>query len=272
IQEYELDPDQVVLVGGGGGAAALIPHTSERMGHPYRIPQDAEVMSSIGVALAMVRDVVERVIINPTPEDIASIRAEARQAVMKASADPETIEIFVEINPQTGRVRATAIGAMEMQSQDMNKNLDQSECRQIAAQSMNVPVEKVALRASTGLVNVFQGLVEEKKWRFFTAKRQPLRVLDSRGFVKVQRSDGEVYQFQGATAIEGLKRAWEGLTIYNGDSIILPDMFLIVGSHIIDLSGVQSIDQAFGVVSMELEGVMPEEPVAVVGIRGQRGL
>jgi N-methylhydantoinase A/oxoprolinase/acetone carboxylase beta subunit len=272
IAEYELDRDQVMLVGGGGGAAALIPRSAERMGFEYRIPQDAEVMSSIGVALAMVRDVVERVIINPSVEDIAAIKQEARHAVMKASANPESIEVFLEINPQTGRVRATAIGTMEMCSQDMGRFLDPEECRRIAAQSMNVPLERVELRAGTGLVNIYQGVVEEKRWRFFTFKRYPLRVLDSQGFVKLQRSDGSVYQFEGASALAGLKEAWESLTIYNGDSIIYPDMFLIVGNHIVDLTGVQSMEQAFGVVATELEGVAPDQPVAVVGTRGQRGL
>jgi N-methylhydantoinase A/oxoprolinase/acetone carboxylase beta subunit len=272
IAEYELDRDQVVLVGGGGGAAALIPHAAQRLGFAYRIPQDAEVMSSIGVALAMVRDVVERVIINPSVEDIAAIKQEARHGVMKACANPESIEVFVEINPQTGRVRATAIGTMEMRAQNMGRFLNPEECRRIAAQSMNVRLERVELRASTGLVNVYQGLVEEKRWRFFTSKRYPLRIVDSQGFVKLQRSDGSVYQFAGASALAGLKEAWENLTIYNGDSIIYPDMFLIVGNRIVDLTGVQGMEQAFGLVTTELEGVAPDQPVAVVGTRGQRGL
>ncbi|HSR11366.1 MAG TPA: hydantoinase/oxoprolinase family protein, partial [Thermodesulfobacteriota bacterium] len=271
IAEYELDRDQVILVGGGGGAAALIPHSAKRMGFEYRIPKDAEVMSSIGVALAMVRDVVERVILNPTAEDIAAIRQEARQAVMKACANPESIEVFLEINPQTGRVRATAIGTMEMRSQEMCQNLGPDECRGIAAQSMNVPPEKVELKAGTEMVYVFQGLVEEKKWRLFTSRRRPVRVVDNRGFVKVQRSDGSVFQLTKENALPGLKEAWENLTIYNGDSIIFPDVFVIVGSHVVDLTGVQSIDQAFGVVSNELEGLAPDQPVAVVGMRGQRG-
>jgi DNA-binding Lrp family transcriptional regulator len=272
IKEYELDRDQVVLVGGGGGAAALIPHTAQRMGFRYRIPPDAEVMSSIGVALAMVRDVVERVILNPTPEDIAALKQEARQAVMKACANPESIEVFVEINPQTSRVRATAIGTMEMRSQDLCQLLDPEESRRIAARSMNIPEGRVELRGSTGLVNVYQGAVEEKRWRFFTSKRYPIRVVDGQGFVKVQRSDGSVFQLNGANAKAGLKQAWENLTIYNGDSIIYPDIFFIVGSHIVDLSGVQGVDQALGVVSAEVDGVAPDQPVVVVGTRGQRGL
>ena len=66
IAEYKLDRDQAVLVGEGGGAAALIPHASSRTGLHHEISKDAEVISSIGVALALVRDVVERVIPNPT--------------------------------------------------------------------------------------------------------------------------------------------------------------------------------------------------------------
>ncbi|MHB1133588.1 MAG: hydantoinase/oxoprolinase family protein, partial [Chloroflexota bacterium] len=263
IQEYELDPDQVVLVGGGGGAAALIPHTSQRMGFDYRIPQDAEVMSSIGVALAMVRDVVERVLISPSNEDIAAIKQEAREAVMKAGANPDTLEVFVEINPQTGRVRATAMGTTEMRAQDMMHNIDEEEGRQIAAQSMSVPPEKVDLKASTGLVYIYQGIVEEKRLRFFTSRRYPLRVLDRQGFVKVQRSDGSVFQFTASTALANLKATWDDLTIYNGDSVIYPDLFLIVGSHIVDLTGVQSVEHATGLVVNELEGVRPDEPVAV---------
>ena len=48
------------------------------------------------------------------------------------------------------------------------------------------------------------------------------------------------------TALDGLKRLWEDTTIYNGDSTITPDVFVIVGGQSIDLSGVNSIDQADG--------------------------
>jgi N-methylhydantoinase A len=272
VAEYELDRDQVVLVGGGGGAAALIPHTAQRMGLDLRIPQNAEVMSSIGVALAMVRDVVERVVVNPTSEDIATIKQEARQAVMQGGANPESVEVFVEVNPQTSRVRATAIGSMEMRAQDMMTAPSPEECRQIAAKSMGLAVEQVELVASSTLCTVYQGRVEERRFRFFTRTRHPVRVLDRQGFVKVQRSDGSVFQYAGATAAEGLRQSWEHLTIYNGDSIIFPDLFLIVGSHIMDLSGVQSVEQALGLVGTEMAGIKADEPIVVLGARGARGL
>ena len=69
-EKYKLEHDQISLVGVGGGAAALIGFCSDKMNLKYSIPENAEVISSIGVALAMVRDVVERVVPNPTQEDI----------------------------------------------------------------------------------------------------------------------------------------------------------------------------------------------------------
>ena len=80
IEEYELDADQRLLIGEGGGAGALIPYIAERLGLKCEISRDAEVISSIGAALALVRDVVERVIPNPQPEDLLAIRREALEA------------------------------------------------------------------------------------------------------------------------------------------------------------------------------------------------
>ena len=50
-------------------AAALVPHVAATLGVPHRIARDAEVISPVGVALALVRDAVERTIANPSPDD-----------------------------------------------------------------------------------------------------------------------------------------------------------------------------------------------------------
>ena len=118
IEEYELDPDQCLLIGEGGGAAALIPYVSERIGLRHEISKDAEVISSIGVALALVRDVVERVIPHPKPEDLQAIRREALEAAVRLGADAKSVEVTIEIDRQTHRVRATAMGAAEMHVKD----------------------------------------------------------------------------------------------------------------------------------------------------------
>jgi len=116
IAEYGLDRDQAVLVGEGGGAAALIPFTAERLKLSHTISTNAEVISSIGVALALVRDVVERVIPNPQPEDLEAIKREAFEAVVRQGAAEESVEVTIEVNPHSQRVRAIAMGAAEMRA------------------------------------------------------------------------------------------------------------------------------------------------------------
>ncbi len=79
ISKYKIERDQIVLVGAGGGAGTLLTFTANDMGFKYQIPENAEVISSIGVALAMVREMVERTTPNPTARDIAQLKKEAEK-------------------------------------------------------------------------------------------------------------------------------------------------------------------------------------------------
>lgn len=272
IAEYELDPDQSVLVGEGGGAAAMIPFTAETLHLEYKISPDAEVISSIGVALALVRDVVERVIPNARTEDLLAVKREAFESVLRLGAAPETVEVRVEVDPQTQRVRAIAVGASEMRTHDMLKNLSEEDALILAAKSMGISSEAVHMVAGTDRMRVFQGMVEQKKWRFFTSRRTPIRVMDLEGVIRIQSSNGTAVQTTSRNALGRLKEFWEETTIYNGDSIISPDVFVITSSHVVDLSGMGTAAQAIAVAQSELLGLAPDAPVAMVGIQGARGL
>jgi hypothetical protein len=272
IREYKLDRDQAVLVGEGGGAAALIPHASSRTGLHHVISKDAEVISSIGVALALVRDVVERVIPNPQPEDLKRIRREAFEAVVKLGAAPDNVEVTIEVDQHTHRVRATAMGASEMRARERKDEVGEIEAREIAAKAMGIGLERVTLAATTPRMRVFQGAVEERSWRIFTKRRSPVRAIDLDGVIRVQRSHSVVRAAEAKTALDGLRRLWEDTTIYNGDSVITPDIFVIIGGQLIDLSGVNSIDQALAVTRSELDGLSADSSIALIGIPPSRGL
>jgi N-methylhydantoinase A len=272
IAEYKLDRDQALLVGEGGGAAALIPHASARTGLHHEISRDAEVISSIGVALALVRDVVERVIPNAQPEDIKRIRREAFEAAVKLGADPDGVEVTIELDPNTHRIRATAMGASEMRARQRKDEVGETEAREIAAKAMGLEPESVALAAATPRMRVFQGNVEERYWGLFKKRRNPVRAIDLDGVIRVQRSHSVVRPVSARTALDGLKRLWEDTTIYNGDSTITPDVFVIVGGQLIDLSGVNSIDQAVAVTRSELDGLTADASIALIGIPPSRGL
>ena len=272
IAEYKLDRDQAVLIGEGGGAASLIPFVAETMKLDFKISRDAEVISSIGVALALVRETIERVIPGPTPEDLQRIKREAFDAAVKLGAAPENVEVTIEVDAQTQRVRATAMGASEMRAQDMRKQVSEEEAAGIAATSMGLAPETVRLAAATAEVRVFQAEVKERKWHVFTTRRMPVRAVDREGVIRIQRSDGVVMQACASDGLQQLRSLWESVTIYNGDSVIAPDMFVVAGRRIVDLCGITALDQAIAISRGELEGLPPETPVVLISMQGARGL
>ena len=150
IADYALDPGHVVVVGGGGGAGSIVPYTVESMGLPWRIARDAEVISPIGVALALVRDVVERIVVNPSPEEIAHIRREAADRVVAAGASPDRVEVQVEIDSQRNLVRATASGATEIAESAALPVATEGERRAAAARSMRCRARRPARSCADG--------------------------------------------------------------------------------------------------------------------------
>ena len=72
-------------------------------------------------ALAMVRDVVDRVVPNPTPEDIRSIKREATDKAVESGASPDTAEVHTEIDPQTPKLPAIAMVSTAVQSAALMK-------------------------------------------------------------------------------------------------------------------------------------------------------
>ena len=108
LQDYQLDPKLLSLVGGGGGCTTVVPWLSRHTGIRYVIADKAEVISAIGAAMAMLRDTVARTVIDPTPEDIAAIRRQAVDSLISMGAAPDSIEVPVSYThltlPTTERV------------------------------------------------------------------------------------------------------------------------------------------------------------------------
>jgi N-methylhydantoinase A len=264
IAEYKLDKDQAVLVGAGGGAATLMPFTAGRMQLNYQIPLNAEVISSIGVALAMVRDVVERVIPNPTTEDIEAIKREAKEAAIKVGANPDTVEVFVEIDTQTQRVRAVALGATELKSTDLLKECTLEEAKEIAAQSMKQEISNVEMVASTDSIFVFSAKIIEKGI-FGKSNRQAIRVVDKKGFIKVQRGNAMIVKTTAEKAKEEIGKVWDKTCQYRGDGVLNPDLYVIVGGHVMDVVGMINSEQAETVAMTELQGLKADDTVIIIG-------
>jgi N-methylhydantoinase A/oxoprolinase/acetone carboxylase beta subunit len=253
VKEYELDPDQRLLIGEGGGAAALIPHVAARTGLAHEISRDAEVISSIGVALALVRDVVERIIPHPQPEDLLAIRKEAIAAVVRLGADPAQVDVTVEVDQQTHRVRATAMGAAEMHVKDATGAISEGEARAVAARSMGLATGGIALAASCAGFRVYRAAGEGAR---------PARAVDWTGALRVQRSRALVAGVAAQDGRQAVADIWQAAA--HGETSAVPGLVLLHGRHLVDLSGVESREQAMALATSELEAVAPDTEIVLI--------
>lgn len=250
ISKYKIERDQIVLVGAGGGAGTLLTFTANDMGFQYQIPENAEVISSIGVALAMVREMVERTIPNPTAKDIAELKKEAKEMAMNSGAVEDSIEVYVEIDEQAQKVTAIAMGSTEVKTTDLMKNCNEAEALEIAAESIGVPVAEAELAASNGQIFVVtcqQG------------NKTQLRVIDKKGFVKIQRSNGGCRKTTMENVGDDLKKIWDESSDFSSEVRINPDVYVISGSRVIDYSGIPEYKQVLGLIEAELADRQPSD-------------
>ena len=253
--KYQLDHDAMKLVGCGGGAASLVPYCAKKMGLQYSIPENAEVISSIGVALSMVRDVVERVIPNPTQEDIKELKKEATDAAIGSGASPDTVEVHIEIDSQTGKVTAIATGSTEVKTTDLLKECDEAEAEQLAKEDFGEKVSDVHLAEKSDKFYVYTGEMGD---------RHPIRIVDKKGFIKVQCSDAVAVKVKAGAYKEAVEEMWKDLAVFKTDTVLRPDYFVCVGPRVCDYSAVD-LDQVMLLMDLDIMDREPDEDILIVG-------
>ena len=269
MKDYGMDPQHTVFVGGGGGAATVVPHLAETMGHKFRIAQNAPVISTIGVALAMVRDMVERSVANPTDADIISVRREAEQKAIQNGAAPGTVEVSVEVDTQKNIIRAIAVGATELRSKDrMKKEMSEDERLGVVAENLGVGKEELHIEARNGAMMAVQYDRKQKKLFGLIKKvTKPLRLIDEEGVIRLQKNNALVRQTTVGGWQQDLKWILEELTEYNDGGTNLPNIYVVLGKRIIDLSGMQTGEQIISLGNVELAGYEDKEPLILAATR-----
>jgi N-methylhydantoinase A len=259
VADYDLVAADVELVGGGGGAAALVPFVAERLGVRYRIARDAEVISPLGVALALVRDVVERTIVAPTPDDVVRVRREAIDRVVAAGAAPGLVEVVVDIDARRNLVRATATGATAEVAQTSEIIVaTHDEMRAAAARTLRVDAARVR---DAGTVGVFT---------FFDtphATSRDLRdasVVDARGVVRLSLRRATIECTTVGNLPRALATTLEAATAFGDVGRALPEIHLAYNARLADLGTLAEADHVLALAGEELRGLDADLPVAIV--------
>jgi len=263
ITEYGLDRAGLAIVGGGGGAGAVVPAAAQRMNLPYRIARDAEVIAPIGVGLALVRDVVERTIVAPSPQEIASIRREAADRVVAAGAAPDRVEVDVEIDAQRNRVRATASGATALVESAALPTCSESERRASAAHSLRCGEDDLEALELTGSLTAYT-LRTTRATMLRRREIRDVRIVDERGAVRLSLRDPVVTVTTAAELESLIRDAIEASTAFGDVGRAVPALYLVRGARIAAFEGLTSAEQGAALAAEEIEGCAREERIALL--------
>jgi N-methylhydantoinase A/oxoprolinase/acetone carboxylase beta subunit len=264
IADYAFDPRRVTLVGGGGAAAVLVPARGAAMDLPDRIARDAQVIAPVGVALALVRDVVERTIFAPTPHEIASIRREAADRVITAGASPDSVEVEVDIDTQRSRVTAAASGATALAESAGGGVTGEAERRSAAAQSLDCDPGLLEPLELTRALRGYAREVTERKRFGGTRAARDVRVVDERGAVRLALYDPKLIRTTAGEIEAIVRAAIENATEFGDVGRALPALYVLRGGRIAAFEGLEGSDQAAALAVEETEGCRRDEPVALL--------
>jgi N-methylhydantoinase A/oxoprolinase/acetone carboxylase beta subunit len=264
--DYGLDKNIMRLVGGGGGATVVVPWLARTMNMEYTITQRAEVISAIGAALAMLRDTVERNIINPTEDDILAIKKRAEESLYKMGANPETVSVHIEIDKRRNIVRATATGATELRDKDLAKaDVDEDTGRKTAALSLSVPEDEVITLFETPRFWIFSCKKRAKKFfGLFAGVYHHLRILNKEGIIKLQVNNARWNFTRAEAAADALETTLEENLSYGDVGVTVPCVYLVYGSKIIDLSTIMDKEYIKTTAAAELKGLPAEEKILII--------
>ncbi len=257
IDDYELDPRTLELVGGGGAAAALVPFAAERLHFEHRIARDAEVISPLGVALALVRDVVERTIPSPTPEDVIAVRREAIERVVAAGAAPELVETVVEIDTRRNLVRATASGATATVAGERALR-EASEDERLAAAVRALRVPAAALERAAGTESLAVYLTEPRRGT------RDACVVDAAGVVRLTALRMKLHSVKAGAIENALAGALEDATSFGDVGRALPEVYLVYRRRIANLGALAEAAHVVALAQEELRGLDPATQVHIV--------
>jgi len=112
-EQYELSRPAAIAVGGGAALGRVV---TTALGLECIVPKAAEVISSVGDALSLVRAEREWTLDNPRAADVQALIGEVEREAVGAGAAPSSVTVNVIYVPDRGAVRAVAMGSLALRS------------------------------------------------------------------------------------------------------------------------------------------------------------
>ena len=265
VRDYKLNSDSISLVGGGGGASVLIPFLARKLKLPFHIAENAEVISSIGVAAAMIREERERTINSPNPSDIASLTDEVKRLALNRGVSPESLVIESQFISERSVLRAIATGNVNLDIGSPNSEvIDEEQARILACElfGINQGLQKLYDMKN---YHVFACEINKKKL-FLKSKRRPALVLDNHGRVKLSINNASIINGSPEEVASKIELLLNQSQESSNNVSLAPQVHLLDGTKIVDFSSLTSRDHVSKAIKDELEKSTSAQVVAIIKI------
>ncbi len=263
LKEYRIKDEKFVLIGGGGGASVLVPLIADKLNAQYRIADNSEVISSIGVCTASIREEREKLIDNPSPHDISVFIQEVEKIAISKGALPESISTQSEYISEKSLLRVTVYGNMKLDVGGSDtKEIDDEEAEVLACELFGIN-EGVHRIFDMKDYYIFACEIHKKKL-FLKSKKQPVLVLDKYGHVRVSIENAEVYsgdpkkmKFKIQTLIKerGLSK-----------DELAPQIHIVDGKRLLDFSSLSSTTHVLKAVTEELDRTINNQVTIIIKV------
>jgi N-methylhydantoinase A len=261
IKEYKLKRERIILIGGGGGASVLVPFIARRLQLQHRIAEHAEVISSIGVAAAMIHEEAEKTVTNPIPEDITVLAEQVKKRTLDRGALPESITIQSEFISERSLLRVTAMGNVSLDIGTTNaQEINQEEAHVLACElfGINEGVQRVFDMKN---YHIFACEMSKKKL-FLKSRKQPVLVLDKYGRVRLSVQNAAIFNGspeQVADRVDSFLKQHR-----NGGNELAPQVHILDGVKLMDFSSLTAPEHVSKAVRDELKKAATKEVAAIV--------
>ncbi|HEY3094489.1 MAG TPA: hydantoinase/oxoprolinase family protein [Nitrososphaera sp.] len=261
IKEYKLKKERIMFIGGGGGASILVPQVAKKLQVQWKIAEHAEVISSIGVAAAMIHEGAEKTISDPKPEDISALTEQVKKTALERGALPESITIQSEYVSERSLLRVTAMGNVSLDIGTTNaQEINEDEAHVLACElfGINEGVQRIFDMKN---YHIFACELSKKKL-FLKSKRQPVLVLDRYGRVRLSVENAAIFNGSPEKVSEEIENLLKRHSAEGKD--LAPQVHILDGMKLMDFSSLTAPEHVSKAVRDELKKSATKDVAAIV--------
>lgn len=262
-REYELEDSYITLYGGGGSAGVLTHYLGRKYNLKSQVVANAPFISTIGVALAMITEKIERSVINPNEDDIKKIRQDIVSKMLEMGALKETIEVSIEVDSLNHTLIATATGANEINpNQGLGVVKSDEELFELAKQSVGCSdgeIDEVIQNENIRMIEV-----KEKQSGFlskFKKVKSHIVALGHDGIIKYRRRHAGVVYGSVGQLDALLSHISDTYSNFSDAGQTIPEIIAFCKYHTFDYAGLMSMNQVKEILTMDVEGIEPDERI-----------